>query len=93
MDFHNCRNCDNIIIHEKDFIKQLTPFTYEFLTPANTLIRKTLFPFLFEAQAFGKPLLKEERMRSVQWMNAEEFLSLCPYENVKRIVKEAFCSE
>lgn len=88
-----CNEETNISIHENDFIKQLTPFTYEFLTPANTLIRKTLFPFLFEVQTFGNPLPKEERMRSVQWMNAEDFLSLCPYENVKQIVKEAFCSE
>ena len=31
----------------------------------------------------------QERMISVEWMNIEEFLSACPYENVKNIVDEA----
>ena len=28
-------------------------------------------------------------MISVEWMNIEEFLSTCPYENVKNVVDEA----
>ena len=83
-----CYEETNIVINEIHFIKKLTPYSYEFLTPSEELIRKTLTPYLFVVNDFGTPLPKEERMISVQWMNVEEFLSLCPYENVKNIVYE-----
>lgn len=84
-----CYEETNIVITEGDLVKRLAPYSYEFLTPSNKIIRKTLFPFLFEVSDFGIPLPKEERMVSVKWMNIDEFLSLCPYDNVKDVVKEA----
>ena len=83
-----CYEETNIAISPAHFIKKLTPYTYEFLTPSDELIRKTLTPYLFEVDDFGDPLPKEERMLSVQWMDVEGFLSFCPYENVKNIVFE-----
>lgn len=83
-----CYEETNIVINKNLFIKALTPYSYEFLTPSDELIRKTLIPYLFEVNDFGNPLPKEKRMISVQWMDVEEFLSLCPYENVKNIVYE-----
>ena len=83
-----CYEETNIVIDPTNFIKKLTPYSYEFLTPSDELIRKTLTPYLFEVNDFGNPLPKEERMLSVQWMDVEEFLSSCPYENVKNIVFE-----
>lgn len=83
-----CYEETNIAINETHLVKQLTPYSYEFLKPSNELIRKTLTPYLFEVKDFGNPLPKEERMISVQWMNVHEFLSLCPYENVKNVVYE-----
>ncbi len=84
-----CLEETNVRIDKADLVKELTPYSYEFLTPANKLIRKTLTPYLFELKEFGDPMPKEERMLSVQWMDVEEFLSLCSYENVKAVVKEA----
>lgn len=83
-----CYEETNIAVNTTNLIRELTPYTYEFLTPANQLIRKTLIPYLFEARDFGNPMPKEERMLSVQWMNVEDFLFQCPYENVKNIVNE-----
>ena len=84
-----CYEETNIVIHKSNLVKKLTPYSYEFLTPSNKLIRKILIPYLFEVYDFGNPLPKEERMISVEWMNIEEFLSACPYENVKNVVSEA----
>ncbi len=84
-----CYEETNVVITEKDLVKKLTPYSYEFLTPSNKIIRKTLIPFLFEVNNFGNPIPKEKRMVSVQWMNIDEFLSLCPYDNVKDVVIEA----
>ncbi len=87
-----CYEETNIEINESHLVKKLTPYQYEFLTPANKLIRKTLIPYVFEVSNFGNPLPKEERMISVEWMNIEEFLALCPYDNVKNVVNEALAS-
>ncbi len=84
-----CYEETNIVISEKDLVKKLTPYSYEFLTPSNKIIRKTLIPFLFEVKKFGNPIPKEERMLSVQWMDIEKFLFLCSYDNVKDVVKES----
>ncbi len=83
-----CYEETNVAITEENLIKKLIPYSYEFLTPSNKIIRKTLIPFLFEVSDFGNPIPKEERMVSVQWMDIDEFLSLCPYDNVKDVVKE-----
>ncbi len=83
-----CFEETNIIIEEQNLVKELIPYSYEFLTSSNKLIRKTLTPYLFEIKDLGNPIPKEERMVSVQWMDIDEFLSLCPYDNVKNVVKE-----
>lgn len=83
-----CFEETNIVISEEDLVRQLTPYSYEFLTPSNRLVRKTIVPFLFEVNEEGNPIPKEERMLSVQWMDVAEFLEKCTHENVKSVVKE-----
>ena len=83
-----CYEETNIVITKDDLVKELTAYSYEFLTPSNKLIRKTIVPFLFEVKKEGNPIPKEERMISVQWMDKEEFIEKCTHENVKDIVKE-----
>ena len=82
-----CFEETNIVISKEDLIRQLTPYSYEFLTPSNRLVRKTIVPFLFEINEEGNPIPKEERMLSVQWMDVAEFLEKCTHENVKLVVK------
>lgn len=82
-----CYEETNIIISKDDFVKELTSFSYDFLTPSNKLIRKTIVPFLFNVKEEGNPISKEERIVSVQWQDKEEFIEKCTYENVKKIVK------
>ena len=83
-----CYEETNIIVSKKELVKELTSYSYEFLTPSNKLIRKTIVPFLFEVKEEGDPIPKEERMISVQWMDKGEFIEKCTHENVKEIVKE-----
>ncbi len=82
-----CFEETNIVISKDNLIKKLSSFSYEFLTPANKLIRKTITPFLFEVKSEGEPLPKEKRMIFVKWMNIDEFLDKCTHENVKMVVK------
>ena len=72
-----CYEETNIVITKDDLVKELTSYSYEFLTPSNKLIRKTILPFLFEVKKEGNPIPKEERMISVKWMEKEEFIEKC----------------
>lgn len=82
-----CFEETNILINKNNLIRELTPFSYEFLTPSNKLIRKTVVPFLFKVNDKGEPMVKEKRMLSAHWMNKAEFLEKCSHENVRNIVK------
>ena len=82
-----CFEETNIVLTEENLVKALTPYSYQFSTPSNKLVQKTIAPFLFEVESEGQPIAKEKRMISVQWMEISEFLQKCSYDNVKAIVK------
>ena len=82
-----CFEETNISITMNNFVKELPAYSYEFLTPSNQLIRKTVTPFLFSADGEGNPLSKEKRIVAVQWMNIGEFIDGCTHEAVKKTVK------
>ena len=82
-----CFEETNIVLTKDNLIKELPSYFYEFLTPANELIRKTIVPFLFKVNEKGNPLPKEKRIVSVRWMDIDEFIDKCTYENVKEVVK------
>ena len=83
-----CYEETNIVIGASDLVRELKPYSYEFMNPSGAVIRKRIVPYLFEVAHFGELIPKEKRMLSVQWMQLEEFLKLCPYENVINIVRE-----
>lgn len=83
-----CFEETNIIISKENLVRELVPFSYEFLTPSNKSVRKTVVPFLFEASETGEPTPKEKRIISVQWMGVDEFLEKCSHENVKTVVMQ-----
>lgn len=83
-----CFEETNIIISNENLVRELVPFSYEFLTPSNKSVRKTVVPFLFEASEAGEPTPKEKRIISVQWMEVAEFLEKCTHENVKTVVMQ-----
>lgn len=83
-----CFEETNVVITKDNLKKELPHFSYEFLTPNNTLIRKTIAPFIFEVEDEGNPLAKEKRILAIEWLNIEEFLDKCSYENVKAIVRQ-----
>lgn len=82
-----CFEETNIVLTEENLVKALTPYSYQFSTPSNKLVQKTIAPFVFEVESEGQPIAKEKRMISVQWMEIAEFLQKCSYDNVKAIVK------
>lgn len=83
-----CFEETNVIISKDNFVKELQPYSYEFLTPSNKLVKKTIVPLLFKVNDLGNPMKKEKNILSVQWMTKSEFIKKCSYKNVKEIVKE-----
>ena len=81
-----CFEETNVIVTAKDFVKELPAYFYEFSTPTNQLVRKTVTPFLFVVDCVGQPLPKEQRILSVQWMSVDEFVEKCTHESVKKVV-------
>lgn len=82
-----CFEETNIVLTEENLVKALVPYSYQFSTPSNKLVQKTIVPFLFEVESEGQPIAKEKRMISVGWMEISEFLQKCSYDNIKAIVK------
>ena len=81
-----CFEETNIVLTEENLVEPLIPYSYQFSTPSNKLVQKTIAPFLFKVENEGQPIAKEKRMISVQWMEISEFLEKCSYDNVKAIV-------
>lgn len=84
-----CYEETNILIDKSNLLAILPSYSYQFQTPSKKLIKKIITPYLFEAQDFGNPTCKEQRILSVEWMEIEKFLSLCKYESVKKLVNDA----
>ena len=52
-----CFEETNIVITKDDLVMQLPSYSYEFLTPSDQFVRKTIVPFLFRVDCEGIPLL------------------------------------
>ena len=85
-----CFEETNIVLKDSNLVKKLEPFSYDFSTPNNDLIRKMIYPFLFRVDEGGIPLPKEERILWVRWIEIAEFINICTYENIKVIVENIF---
>lgn len=81
-----CFEETGVVLTENNLVKELPSFSYEFFTPTNEMIRKTIVPLLFNVAVCDDPLHKEKRIMSVQWMKISEFLEKCKYQNVKDVV-------
>ena len=83
-----CFEETNVVITRDDLVMELPSYSYEFLTPSNQFIRKTIIPFLFRIDREGRLLSKEKRILSVQWMDVDRFIENCAHENVINLVKQ-----
>lgn len=84
-----CFEETNILLKKENMTSALTPYSYNFTLPKGQAIRKTVHPFLFIVDDYGTPLAKEETMISVDWIDIDDFLNLCTYDSVKKLVNEA----
>lgn len=84
-----CFEETSIVITEEDFKMELTPFVIKFIDHHNQLIKKTIYPLVFEVKKCEQPVSKEKRVVGVEYMDIYKFLVLCTHNNVRTIVKNA----
>lgn len=82
-----CFEETNMILTVRDFIKEGKPFIVKFMDHHNQIVIKTIYPVYFKTKTEEKLLSKEERILDIQYMEIEEFLILCSYDNVKEMLK------
>ncbi|MDE7161207.1 MAG: hypothetical protein K2N65_00445, partial [Anaeroplasmataceae bacterium] len=70
-------------------IVEVDPYTIQFVDHHNDFISKTIYPVCFCINQKGIPLSKEERVLSIQYMDIEDFLLQCSYDNVKTMVRNS----
>lgn len=83
-----CFEETNIVLSEKDCVRELTSYSYKFSNPQGKLIVKTIVPFFFKISDARGAKTKEKQMVSVGWMNIDDFLQKCNYDSVKAVVRE-----
>lgn len=75
-------------LNKNDFVKELKPFSYEFIDHNDKLISKTICPVLFRVNETPKLTPKEKNVLEINWVDIEEFYKITSYDNVRVILKE-----
>ncbi len=84
-----CFEETNEIITKTNYIDELDPFEITFIDHYNKLVKKIIYPLIFEKDIEGKLISKEERIKKVKYLNIGDFLLNCTYDNVKLIIMQA----
>lgn len=84
-----CFEETNVVLTKDDYVKEVSPYIVEFIAHHNEFISKTIYPICFSVQQPGTPLAKEERILAVEYMEIDDFLSQCSYDNVREMVKSS----
>lgn len=82
-----CFEETNVILTLEDYVKEGTPYQIRFMDHHNKAVLKTIYPVCFQTQEEGNLISKEKRILEIQYMDIDDFLLKCSYENVKEMVK------
>ena len=85
-----CFEETNVIITRTDAVAELEPYEYSFTKPNGKDVVKVVTPILFEIKYKCNPKPLEKRVKAVMYMDVNEFLKKCSYDNVKKAVQDAF---
>ncbi len=85
-----CFEETNVSLTLADYKKELNPYIIKFVDHHNQFIQKIIYPICFHIKEKGRPLAKEERILSVEFMKISKFLEDCSYDNVRQMVGMCF---
>lgn len=84
-----CFEETDVVLSRSAVVKELEPYMVRFTDHHFKLVCKAVYPVVFQVGDCGMPRAKEERMIDARFMEVNEFLVSCTYDNVKQIVKQA----
>ena len=79
-------NCD---LFKEDVICELEPFRIHFVNHKNEEIEKFIYPVVFKIDQAQVLKIKEPRIKKIEWMDIDSFMTNVSYENVKMVVEKA----
>lgn len=84
-----CFEETNVVLNSDDLIAEMESFKISFVKPNGQGVEKIITPVLFKVANKGNPKPLEERIKSVEYLDVEKFLTDCAYENVRQVVQSA----
>lgn len=84
-----CFEETDVALNEVDLARELEPYQIQFIDHHSKAVCKIIYPVVFRPDNCGVPRAKEARMIDARFMDIEEFLNACTYDNVRQIVKQA----
>ena len=84
-----CFEETDIVLNEADVARELEPYQIQFIDHHSKAVCKIIYPVLFHPDNCGVPRTKEARMIDACFMDIDEFLAACTYDNVRQIVQQA----
>ncbi len=85
-----CLEETGVVLHKDDFQFEAMPICIKFMDHHNLPICKTIYPVVFKIDKFKNTEIKEERILAVEYMDINEFLKECSYDNVRQIIKQVY---
>ena len=83
-----CYEETDVQLGEQDAVRELASYSYNFTTPDGVVICKTITPVLFVLKSLPTPRAKEKRMLEAKFIEINDFLQECSYDNVRKVFEQ-----
>ncbi len=85
-----CFEETGIMLNKDEFIKELTPYSYEFNNPYNDnkLTMKTIYPCVFKIDEKRNTNISEKNILKADFMDIDSLMPILYFDNVRKILKE-----
>lgn len=84
-----CFEETGVIVKKCNVLFEVAPFTYQFSDLQGTTIQKTICTVVFELDTISPTRITEKRIKSANFLDVQDFLQRCSYQNVKNTVQRA----
>jgi len=84
-----CFEETNCSLSKENIVCELEPFKIHFVNHKDEEIEKSIYPVVFKIHQEPVLKIKEPRIKKIEWMDVNQFMTNASYENVKQIVEKA----
>lgn len=84
-----CFEETGVVLQKRNVLFEVAPFTYQFSDLQGNTIQKTICTVVFRLDTISPTRITEKRIKSAKFLDVEDFLQRCSYQNVKNAVQSA----